>query len=245
MMGLLQLEDVVVNFDGFRALNGLNFFVRSHELRFVIGPNGAGKTTLLDIICGKVAPSSGYVYYDEELLVRPKPYELSRRGIGRKFQAASVFLELSVRENMEIAVPRNREFFRSVFHSVDEEDDARIEETLAFVGLRERAGVAAAHLSHGERQWLEIAMVMLQDPKLFLMDEPVAGMTSAEREKTGELIHDLAGRGCAIIVVEHDMKFVKEYSRTISVLHEGALLCEGDFAAVSEDDAVRRVYLGR
>jgi len=242
---ILYLEAVTVDFNGFKALNAVNFIMDRGELRFLIGPNGAGKTTLLDVICRKVSPQTGRVVFDGEIeLGRRSVHETARLGISRKFQAPSVFANLTVRENMELAYPRNREVFSSLFHKLAPGEDDEIDAVLERVGLFGRANDVAARLSHGQKQWLEIALTLLQRPKLLLVDEPVAGMTGQERVRTGEMLQSIA-RETSVLVVEHDMHFVKTFSHLVTCLHEGRVLSEGSFDKVSTDPSVVEVYLGR
>lgn len=244
-LDILYLDDVTVNFNGFKALNRVNFIMDRGELRFLIGPNGAGKTTLLDVICRKVVPQSGRIVFDGETETDRLPvHRVSRLGISRKFQAPSIFSNLTVRENMELAYPRNREVFSSLFHRWAQGEADEIDETLTRVGLMSQGSLVASRLSHGQKQWLEIALTLLQKPKLLLVDEPVAGMTGQERVRTGELLQSIA-RETSVLVVEHDMHFVKTFSTTVTCLHEGRVLCEGSFEKVSTDPTVMEVYLGR
>jgi urea transport system ATP-binding protein len=240
---ILSIEDLVISFDGFTVLDHLNLCVASGELRFLIGPNGAGKTTLLDVLSGKTRPAAGRVVYDGSIdITRHQEHELVRRGIGRKFQAPSVFGSLTCYENLEVALGF-RSSTVSLFRGPGRAVRERIFGTLEKVGLLDRADAIAAALSHGEKQWLEIGMVLVQDPKLVLLDEPVAGMTRREREKTGELLHALEGSH-SLIVTEHDMAFVRQFSRTVTVLHMGKVLREGSMEEVQQDRDVIEIYLG-
>jgi urea transport system ATP-binding protein len=242
---IIFLENVVVDFNGFKALNGVNFFMDRGELRFLIGPNGAGKTTLLDVICRKVKPASGNLFFDSDQKIdRQSIYAVARLGISRKFQSPSIFPELSVWENMELASPRHRTVWSSLFKKETKSEESELEESLEKVGLLDRRTTRAGYLSHGQKQWLEIAMTLAQKPKLLMVDEPVAGMTGLERHKTGELLA-LIAESISVLVVEHDMDFVRTFSKTVTVLHEGKVLCEGDFKKVSTDPRVVEVYLGR
>ena len=241
---MLKLDDITLGFDGFMVLNNLNLNVDRGELRFLIGPNGAGKTTLLDMLTGKVRPQSGTAIYDDNVdITKQAEHKLVRLGIGRKFQTPAVYHSLSCFEHLEVALGF-RKPVPALFGLLSKSERERIEEVLEIVGLTERANITAGALSHGERQWLEIAMLLVQDPKLLLLDEPVAGMTGQEREKTGELLHTLAGDR-TIVVTEHDMDFVRHYSRTVTVLHLGRVLKEGTMEEVQNDETVRDVYLGR
>ncbi|BFU96053.1 MAG: Urea ABC transporter ATP-binding protein [Nitrospira sp.] len=243
---IVYLEGVTVDYDGFKALNNLNFIVNYNELRVVIGPNGAGKTTLLDVICGKVKPAAGRVIFGKDTdLIGKREDDIVKLGIGRKFQAPSIYTNLTVWENLDLSLKRSS---KGVFHTImsrcTDEERARIHEALATIGLEGYAKTRAGSLSHGQKQWLEIGMVILQDPSLLLVDEPVAGMTDKETEQTGVLLQSLAARH-AIIVIEHDMEFVRQIARVVTVLHEGTVICEGTVEKVQADARVREIYLGR
>lgn len=241
---ILDVENVTVSFDGFKALNGLNFSMQKGELRFIIGPNGAGKTTFLDVITGKTRPQRGRVTFDGKInALRTTEHRLAQRGIGRKFQTPTVFGSLTVYENLEAAVGFNDKT-TALFKDISTEDKERIHSTLQLTGLTERAHDRAGTLAHGQKQWLEIGMLLAQEPKLLLLDEPVAGMTKNERNRTGELLQAIAER-CSIMVVEHDMEFVRNYANQVSVLHMGSLLKEGPVAEVQSDPEVIEVYIGR
>lgn len=241
---ILEVQNVTVSFDGFRVLDRLNFTMNYGELRFLIGPNGAGKTTLLDIITGKTKPHSGKVIFDGQLdLLHCAEHEVVRRGIGRKFQTPSVFPSLSVFENLETALGFKTATLR-LTAPLKRHQHEKIMDTLEHIGLAARAQTRAGTLSHGEKQWLEIGMLLVQDPKLLLLDEPVAGMTRRERDRTGELLQDIA-RNRSVLVVEHDMVFVRQFGTVITVLHMGQLLCEAPMEKVQSDPKVIQVYLGR
>lgn len=241
---ILEVRDVTVSFDGFNALDGLNFSMNYGELRFIIGPNGAGKTTLLDIITGKTRPSTGQVIFDGQLNVqRRAEHTLVRRGVGRKFQTPTIFGSLSVYENLEAAIGF-RDHTVSLLRPLLTPHRARIDETLDLIGLRHRADIRAGQLAHGEKQWLEIGMLLVQEPKLLLLDEPVAGMTRRERDRTGELLQAITQER-SVLVIEHDMDFVRRFASTVTVLHMGKMLCEGPVEAVQNDTRVIEVYLGR
>jgi urea transport system ATP-binding protein len=242
---ILVLDGITVAFDGFTVLDNLSLQVARGELRFLIGPNGAGKTTLLDLLTGKVRPLSGTATYDGSVdLTRETEHMLVRMGIGRKFQTPAIYRSLTCSEHLEVALGFRRTL-PALFSGVSKADKQRIEEVLETVGLSHRAGVRAGALSHGEQQWLEIAMVLVQEPKLMLLDEPVAGMTRPdEREKTGRLIRSLAGKH-TLIVTEHDMEFVRTFAENVTVLHEGRVLTEGTMDVVQNDPTVVEVYLGR
>jgi urea transport system ATP-binding protein len=243
---IIYLEDVTVEYDGFKALNGLNFFMDYKELRVVIGPNGAGKTTLLDVISGKVQPTAGRVIFGRNTdLVGRRENEIASLGVGRKFQTPSIFANLTVRENLDLALARASKGVLATLRSrLAGEQRDRVQGTLESIGLSAEADLRAGGLSHGQKQWLEIGMVMVQDAELLLVDEPVAGMTDEETEKTGRLLQDVAAER-AVLVIEHDMEFVRSIARKVTVLHEGSVLCEGPVEQVQKDDRVMEVYLGR
>ncbi|MGY4161342.1 urea transport system ATP-binding protein [Bradyrhizobium sp. USDA 4461] len=243
MSSHLDLRDVSVSFNGFKALNSLNMSVRKGELRCLIGPNGAGKTTALDIICGKVKPSAGTVNFDGTALQDLEEYEIARAGVGRKFQVPSVFRELSVSENLEVARARRTSVLGNLRWNIGNSAREDVERLAELVGLTEQLDRPAAYLSHGQTQWLEIGMLVAQDAELILMDEPTAGMTAQETRKTAELFARLKGRH-TLIVVEHDMGFVKAIGDIISVMHMGQMLAEGTAAEVETHPEVRRAYLG-
>jgi len=243
---IIYLESVTVDFDGFKALHDLNFFMDYRELRVVIGPNGAGKTTLLDVISGKVQPATGRVIFGKHTdLIGRRENEIASLGVGRKFQTPSIFGNLSVRENLELSLARpSKGVLATLRARLDGEQRSRIEETLETIGLGGRGGERAGGLSHGEKQWLEIGMVIVQQAELLLVDEPVAGMTDEETAHTAELLQSVA-RERAVLVIEHDMEFVRSLARRVTVLHEGRVLCEGSVDEVQQDERVREVYLGR
>jgi urea transport system ATP-binding protein len=239
----LELRDVSVSFNGFKALNGLNMTVRKGELRCLIGPNGAGKTTALDIVCGKVKPNAGTVIFDGTALQELEEHEIARAGVGRKFQVPSVFRDLTVAENLEVARARRHGVWANLRWDTGRAGRGDIERLAELVGLAEQLERPAAYLSHGQTQWLEIGMLVAQDSELILMDEPTAGMTTQETRKTAELFERLKGKH-TLIVVEHDMGFVKAIGEVISVMHMGQLLAEGSAAEVEAHPEVRRAYLG-
>jgi len=242
---ILYLDDISVSFDGFRALNQLSLAVDAGELRCVIGPNGAGKTTMMDVITGKTRPDSGTAFFGQTLdLTRLTEPQIAHAGIGRKFQKPTIFERHSVFTNLELAMKADKRVRRSLNLDVDGDTRDRIAEILRMVRLERDADREAGLLSHGQKQWLEIAMLLMQDPKLLLLDEPVAGMTDEETERTAELFLSLAGRH-SLIVVEHDMAFVAAIARKVTVLHEGSVLAEGDLQTVQNDPRVIEVYLGR
>ena len=242
---VLYLEDVTVSFDGFKALNALTLYVNVGELRCVIGPNGAGKTTMMDVVTGRTRPDQGRAFFGQTLdLTRLSEVEIARAGIGRKFQKPTVFEAHTVFENLELAGARDRRARTRLLAALTAEDRRRIDETLALVRLEAQAHRPAGLLSHGQKQWLEIGMLLVQEPRLLLLDEPVAGMTDAETERTAELFLSLRGKH-SLVVVEHDMSFVARLGGTVTVLDEGAVLAEGPLAAVKSNPKVIEVYLGR
>ncbi|OWQ87566.1 urea ABC transporter ATP-binding protein UrtD [Roseateles aquatilis] len=242
---ILYLEDVHVSFDGFRAINGLSIDIAPGELRCIIGPNGAGKTTMMDIITGKTRPQRGTVFFGGTIdLLRHGEAEIAQLGIGRKFQRPTVFEALSVHENLELALQGSRALRASLWGRLSGAQRDRLAEVLTLIRLQDRMTRSAGLLSHGQKQWLEIGMLLVQDPKLLLLDEPVAGMTDQETERTAELILTLKGRH-SIVVVEHDMGFVDRIAEKVTVLAEGAVLAEGTLAQVQADERVIEVYLGR
>jgi len=242
---VLYLDGVTVSFDGFRALNGLTFVVEPGELRCVIGPNGAGKTTMMDVITGKTRPDAGEVFFGQANdLARLSETEIAGLGIGRKFQKPTVFRNHTVWENLELALDAGQGILQTLSARLTSEQEGRIDAVLGITGLRDEAHRTADLLSHGQKQWLEIGILLMQDPKLLLLDEPVAGMTDYETERTAELVQSLAGKH-SVVVVEHDMQFVASIARTVTVLHEGKVLAEGPMDRVRSDDRVVEVYLGR
>ena len=242
---IVYLEGVSVTFDGFQALRGVNLYVDHGELRALIGPNGAGKTTLLDVIFGQVKPDTGRVIFgDTTDLSVLESYQIAALGIGRKFQTPSVFKHLTLLENLTLSLPQRWNLWSTLFGAPTAAQLDKMGSILETLGLLEKAHHQAGSLSHGEVQWLEIGMVMAQEPALFLLDEPVAGMTGKEREKTAQLLQRMA-QDRAVLVVEHDMEFVRQTAQKVTVLHEGAVLCEGSVDRVQQDPRVIEVYLGR
>lgn len=242
---LLYLDGVSVSFDGFKALNSLSFVIEPGELRAIIGPNGAGKTTMMDIITGKTRPDSGDVFFKGDIdLTRRDEAEIAQLGIGRKFQKPTVFESHTVWDNLELALNRKRGVFATLFYRMTAEDEARIEEILSTVRLSNRRNDLAASLSHGQKQWLEIGMLLAQEPELLLVDEPVAGMTDAETAETALLLKEIA-RTRSVVVVEHDMGFIRELGVKVTCLAEGSVLAEGSIDFVSADQKVIENYLGR
>ncbi|MDD2845815.1 MAG: urea ABC transporter ATP-binding protein UrtD [Rhodoferax sp.] len=242
---ILYLEDVSVSFDGFKAINKLSLDIAPGELRCIIGPNGAGKTTMMDIITGKTRPDEGHVFFGSTIdLLRYKESEIAQMGIGRKFQKPTVFEQLSVFENLELALKTNKAVTSSMFFRLDSTQSDRLAEVLHTIHLNESVRGLAGNLSHGQKQWLEIGMLLMQDPKLLLLDEPVAGMTDEETERTAELFLSLKGKH-SLMVVEHDMSFINTISDIVTVLCDGAVLAQGTLAQVQADERVIEVYLGR
>ena len=241
---ILYLEDINVSFDGFKALNALTLYIDSGELRCIIGPNGAGKTTMMDVITGKTRPDSGSAWFGQnaDLLTMTEP-QIAAAGIGRKFQKPTVFEQHTVLENLELAVAGNRTIWTTLFSPLSRTQHERIEAVLETIRLQDRCGMRAGMLSHGQKQWLEVGMLLAQEPQLLLVDEPVAGMTPQEVERTAELLLSLAGKH-SVVVVEHDMDFVRSIARKVTVLHEGHVLAEGTIDEVQNDPRVVEVYLG-
>lgn len=241
---ILYMEDVTVSFDGFKAINNLNLTIDDGELRCIIGPNGAGKTTMMDIITGKTRPNQGSVWFGSRhnLLQMNEP-DIASLGIGRKFQKPTVFEALSVFENLELAMAADKRIFPTLTARMTGEIKDRIDEVLETIGLTALRYQPAGILSHGQKQWLEIGMLLMQRPRLLLVDEPVAGMTEQEMERTAELLNGLAGKQ-SVVVVEHDMGFVRSIARKVTVLHQGSVLAEGSMDQVSSDPKVVEVYLG-
>ena len=240
---VLAIEDLSVSFDGFKAVNGLNLYVEQNELRVVIGPNGAGKTTLLDLICGRTRASSGSIKFKDRELTRLPEHQRVRFGIGRKFQTPSIYEGLTVFENLEISYPRGRTVFGSLFFRRDAAVIDRVREVATLVGLGDRVEDAAELLSHGQKQWLEIGMLLMQDPELLMLDEPGAGMSVSEREQTAALLTRISANR-SVIVIEHDMEFVKRIAHRVTVLHQGKVIAEGSMVHVQADPKVIEVYLG-
>jgi len=239
----LHVDAVTVSFDGFRALDALTLSLEAGELRCVVGPNGAGKTTLMDVITGKTRPTSGAVRFLDRDITRLPEHEIVAAGIGRKFQRPTVFPAHTVFENLELTTRGRKSVARLLFASLSTDERRAIDRTLELIGLVEHQDRLAGLLSHGQKQWLEIGMLLVQDPKLLLVDEPVAGMTQGEIERTAEILASLAGKH-TVVVVEHDMDFVRSIARTVTVLHEGRVLAEGPMREVQNDPRVVEVYLG-
>lgn len=246
MTALLEVSGVSVAFDGFRAINNLSFAIGPAELRAVIGPNGAGKTTFMDIVTGKTRPDSGTITFGEraQSLLGMNEAAIARAGIGRKFQRPTVFEDQCVSENLVLALKSRRGPFAALFFRLNKAGRARVEDLAATVALQDHLARKAGELSHGQKQWLEIAMLLAQEPRLLLVDEPAAGMTMAERERTTAMLVEIA-RTRAVVVVEHDMEFVRRLNARVTVLHEGAVLAEGSLDHVTRNPQVIDVYLGR
>ena len=243
---ILTVEDVNKSFDGFKAISELNFYMDKGELRTIIGPNGAGKSTFLDLITGKIKSDSGKIIFGEENhdLTKLREYEINRLGIARKFQTPSVYEEHTVYDNIMLSLPESRGVFSSIFFRLDSVARDRIAEILKTIRLQDMERVIAGTLSHGQKQWLEIGMLLVQQPRLLLVDEPAAGMSDDETRRTGELLLSLEGKH-SIIVIEHDMEFVRQIARKVTVLHQGKVLKEGSMDSVQSDPTVAEVYLGR
>lgn len=246
---VLDIKHISVVFDGFKALTDVDIQVKPNTIHFFIGPNGAGKTTLLDIICAKTKPTSGTVHFHPRdrrsmCLTGMKEYRIANEGVGRKFQVPSVFVELTVMENMMLSLKGHKGVWESLFYKLSDSDREAITKVLQKVGLEKRMDVMAGSLAHGEKQWLEIAMQLVQKPEIIMLDEPAAGMGKPETIKTGELLKEIK-KECTVIVVEHDMDFVKQIADTVTVLHEGKVLMEGNITDVLADQTVQAVYLGR
>lgn len=242
---ILESKNITVEFSGFKAISNLNFEVRNNNVHFLIGPNGAGKTTLLDVICGKTPVTDGkIVYKGKQNLTKMKEYKIVHQGISRKFQAPSIFQELTVYENLVLAMRQDKGLLATLRATVSLVQELNIEKMLHLIGLSKEKNQKAGALSHGQKQWLEIAMVLMQDPGLVLLDEPIAGMSKAERTKTGQMIRDIA-KDRTVLIVEHDMDFVREYADIVTVMHEGKILCQGTMAEVQNNPLVHEVYLGR
>ncbi len=241
---ILYMENVTVAFDGFKALNDLTLYIDAGELRCIIGPNGAGKTTMMDVITGKTKLDTGTAYFGQSMdLTRMTEYDIASAGIGRKFQKPTVFPEHSVFSNLELAMYADKRVWSSLVAKLNGEQQDLIEEVMNTIGLTEQYHHRAALLSHGQKQWLEIGMLLMQNPRLLLIDEPVAGMTHQEMDKTTELLLSLEGKH-SIVVVEHDMAFVRSIARKVTVLHEGSVLAEGTMDEIQNDARVIEVYLG-
>ena len=239
----LAIEDLTVSFDGFKAVDSLNLYVDKNELHVVIGPNGAGKTTVLDLICGKTKSTSGSIKFLNKELTKLSEHEIVREGVGRKFQTPSIYENLSVLENLEVSYPYGRGVFGSLMFKRTEKVLHKIHEIAKEIMLYDQLEVEAGLLSHGQKQWLEIGMLLIQDPQLLMLDEPVAGMSVKEREQTAELLNKIS-KGRSVLVIEHDMEFVERIADKVTVLHQGKILAAGNMKDVQKDPNVIEVYLG-
>jgi urea transport system ATP-binding protein len=240
---ILTIEDLTVSFDGFKAVDGLNLYVDENELRVVIGPNGAGKTTVLDLICGKTKSTSGSIQFKGKELTKMAEHEIVRAGVGRKFQTPSIYENLTVYQNLEISFPRGRGVFGCLTFRTTPDVVERVQRIAEEIQLQDHLDMDAALLSHGQKQWLEIGMLLMQDPELLMLDEPVAGMSVKEREQTADLLNRIC-KGRSVIVIEHDMEFVKSIAHKVTVLHQGKILAEGSMESVQNNEKVIEVYLG-
>ncbi|GAA0420099.1 urea ABC transporter ATP-binding protein UrtD [Cocleimonas flava] len=239
----LAIEDLTVSFDGFKAVDSLNFYLDQNELHVVIGPNGAGKTTVLDLICGKTKSTSGSIKFLNEELTKMSEHEIVRAGVGRKFQTPSIYENLTVLENLEISYPYGRTVAGSLMFKRSSEVLEKINQTASEIMLQDDLDTEAGLLSHGQKQWLEIGMLLIQDPQLLMLDEPVAGMSVKEREQTAELLNKIS-KGRSVLVIEHDMEFVERIAHKVTVLHQGKILAAGNMEEVQNDPKVIEVYLG-
>ncbi|MFD1331880.1 urea ABC transporter ATP-binding protein UrtD [Methylopila musalis] len=240
---LLSVEGLTVSFDGFKAVNDLSFYVDENEIRVIIGPNGAGKTTVLDLICGKTRSTAGSIRFREKELTRMSESQIVLAGVGRKFQTPSIYDDLTIFENLEISYPKGRSVWGALTFKRDQAVRDRVEEVAEIIFLKDRLHDNAAFLSHGQKQWLEIGMLLIQDPELLMLDEPVAGMSVSERIKTAELLNTII-KNRSVLVIEHDMKFVEDIAHKVTVLHQGKILSEGSMEKVKSDPKVVEVYLG-
>ena len=240
---VLGIEDLTVSFDGFKAVDNVTMYIDYDELRVIIGPNGAGKTTLLDLICGKTSASSGHIKFKNKELTSMSEHAIVHAGVGRKFQTPSIYENLTVYENLEISFPKARNVISAIFFKVTEDIDKRIRAIAKEIFLEEHLEMEASLLSHGQKQWLEIGMLLIQDPELVMLDEPVAGMSVKERAQTAELLKRIC-KGRSVIVIEHDMDFVEKIAEKVTVLHQGRLLAEGPMSDIKSNKEVIEVYLG-
>lgn len=240
---VLAVESLTVSFDGFKAVNDLTFYVDENEIRVIIGPNGAGKTTVLDLICGRTKATEGSIKFRNKELTRMKEHDIVKAGVGRKFQTPSIYGDLSVFENLEISFPRGRSVFGALVFKRDQEVISKVHEVANMIFLGDQLERQAELLSHGQKQWLEIGMLLMQDPDLLMLDEPVAGMSVGERQQTAELLRSII-KDRSVIVIEHDMQFVAQIADKVTVLHQGKILAEGSVEKVKNDPKVIEVYLG-
>ena len=239
----LAVEDLTVSFDGFKAIDAFNLYIDRNELRVIIGPNGAGKTTMLDLICGRTKASAGSIKFNNTELTRMAEYKRVRLGIGRKFQTPSIYENLTVFQNLEVSYPKGRTVMGALAFKCDDEVKARVQVVAEDIFLADRLDLEAGLLSHGQKQWLEIGMLLMQSPELLLLDEPIAGMSARERDLTAELLQRIC-KNRAVIVIEHDMEFVKRIAHKVTVMHQGKMLAEGPMEKVQADPKVIDVYLG-
>ena len=240
---ILTIEDLTVSFDGFKAVDNLNLYIENNELRVVIGPNGAGKTTLLDLICGKTKATSGSIKFKNTELTRLAEHQIVRTGVGRKFQTPSIYENLTVYQNLEVSYPEGRSVLGSLFFNTTHAVQARVHSIAEEIFLIEQLNLQAALLSHGQIQWLEIGMLLMQDPELLMLDEPVAGMSAKERDLTADLLNRIC-KNRSVLVIEHDMEFVKKIAHKVTVLHQGKILAEGSMEKIQSNETVIDVYLG-
>ena len=240
---VLAIEDLTVSFDGFKAVDNLTMYIDKNELRVVIGPNGAGKTTVLDLICGKTKSTSGSIKFNNKELTKLAEHEIVRAGVGRKFQTPSIYENLTVYQNLEVSYPVGRSVWGSLTFKRTEALSERVNKIAAEVLLTEQLHMEAALLSHGQKQWLEIGMLLMQEPELLMLDEPVAGMSAKERDQTADLLNRIS-QNRSVLVIEHDMEFVKKIAHKVTVLHQGKILAEGSMDKVQHDEKVIEVYLG-
>ncbi len=240
---VLAIEDLTVSFDGFKAVDNLTMYIDKNELRVVIGPNGAGKTTVLDLICGKTKSTSGSIKFMNTELTKLSEHEIVRAGVGRKFQTPSIYENLSVYQNLEVSYPKGRGVWGSLFFKRSDAVVSQVKKIADEIMLTNFLDMEAALLSHGQKQWLEIGMLLMQDPELLMLDEPVAGMSAKERDQTADLLNKIC-KNRSVIVIEHDMEFVKKIAHKVTVLHQGKILAEGAMDKVQEDEKVIEVYLG-
>jgi urea transport system ATP-binding protein len=240
---VLACEDLTVSFDGFKAIDNLNLYIEKGELRVIIGPNGAGKTTLLDLICGKTRATSGSIKFKDAELTKLPEYEIVRAGVGRKFQTPSIYENLSVFKNLEVSFPRGRGVFGALGFRCTPDVRERVEQVALEIGLQDELETEAGLLSHGQKQWLEIGMLLMQEPELLMLDEPIAGMSVRERELTADLLQRISANR-SVIVIEHDMDFVEKIAHKVTVMHQGKILAEGNMEKVQNDPRVIDVYLG-
>lgn len=240
---VLYIEGLTVSFDGFKAIDSLNLYVDKNELRVIIGPNGAGKTTLLDLICGKTRASHGSIQFKDQELTKKSEHAIVRSGVGRKFQTPSIYENLSVFQNLEVSYPQGRSVLGALGFKCTDEVKAKVQVVAEEIGLADKLEMEAGLLSHGQKQWLEIGMLLMQEPELLMLDEPIAGMSAKERELTADLLKRIC-KGRSMIVIEHDMDFVKQIASKVTVMHQGKILAEGTMDQVQSDPKVIDVYLG-